>query len=104
MKIVLIVAGIVLVIFPLIYSYKYDLDNNPKMAAFEMRAKVAKLVDYKEEARVGIIVADPSQDKAFYKDAKIGDVLLLYPRANKAILYDPDVNRIIKTGEYRERL
>lgn len=41
---------------------------------------------------------DQFKDQPFFKDAKNGDILLLYSKSKKAILYDPQQNRIIDTA------
>lgn len=42
-------------------------------------------------------VSNPSllKEQAFFIDAKIGDVVLIYTNAKKAILYDPTANKIV---------
>jgi len=43
-------------------------------------------------------VAQLQKDSSFYKDARNGDVLLIYFQAKKAFIYDPEKNIIINTG------
>lgn len=42
-------------------------------------------------------VSDPEalRDQAFFADAKIGDKVLIYSKAKKAILYDPTQDKIV---------
>lgn len=45
-------------------------------------------------------VADPTrlQDQPFFANAKVGDQVLLYANARKAILYDPAANKIVEVA------
>lgn len=55
------------------------------------RPFVATLVDYK-----------PLMNNPFFKDAKEGDKLLLFKGADKAILYDPELNKLLNMGTIGE--
>ena len=58
------------------------------------------VVPEKEEPIVATIidVKSLSKDQPFYKDAKNGDKLIIYPKAKKAIIYDPDRNILVNVG------
>ncbi len=45
-------------------------------------------------------VEDPAklQDQPFFKNAKKGDKVLIYTRSQKAILYDPSLNKIVEVA------
>lgn len=43
-------------------------------------------------------IEDPSQMPAFFKDAKSGDVTILFYKSAKAIIYSPKDNRIVNQG------
>ena len=45
-------------------------------------------------------VSDPTklQDQPFFKNAMVGDKVLIYTKAKKAILYRPDENRVIEVA------
>jgi len=45
-------------------------------------------------------VSDPSvlQSQAFFKNAVVGDVVLMYPKSLRAILFDPMQDKIIEVG------
>jgi hypothetical protein len=45
-------------------------------------------------------VSDPSvlQSQAFFKNAAVGDVVVMYPKSLRAILYDPLQGKIIEVG------
>lgn len=62
--------------------------------------KVNKLVRLAipEEPNVFVINGNTPRNQPFLVEAKNGDVLLLYLKNKKAILYDPQVNQILKIG------
>lgn len=78
---------------------------SPKDAATvkrEVVAKVAKLYNLPtdEEPRHAVIAdADQTSKEPFFKDAKNGDQLLVYPQAGFAVLYRESENKIINTGK-----
>jgi hypothetical protein len=45
-------------------------------------------------------VSDPSvlQSQAFFKNAAVGDIVLMYSKSSRAIIYDPMQNKIIEVG------
>lgn len=64
-------------------------------------AAVAKLIVLPSDERPQIITIsdiEKFKDQPFFKHAKNGDILLIYPKNKKAILYDPKENRIIDTA------
>ena len=79
--------------------------NALKEAAPMSQAEVEALVE--EVGRIILLpegetptiatVADPAllQDQSFFRNAKRGDKVLVYPQAGRAILYDPIAKRII---------
>ena len=40
----------------------------------------------------------PLKDQLFFKNAKVGDMVLMFPKARRAILYDPISDRIIEVA------
>lgn len=60
--------------------------------------KVGKLMVLPEgETPTIATVSDPEalRDQAFFVDSKVGDKVLIYSNAKKAILFDPSANKII---------
>lgn len=60
--------------------------------------KVGKLILLpSDEIPTIATVSDPEalKDQAFFVDAKKGDKVLIYSNAKRAILYDPEANKII---------
>ncbi len=62
--------------------------------------KVARLIILPEEDPVIAVIAkiELLKDKPFFAGAKNGDKVLLFTKADKAILYDPLANKIINVG------
>ena len=59
---------------------------------------VGKLVVLPEEVPTVATVTDLEllKDQVFFKNAKVGDKVLIYLQAQKAILYNPESNKIIE--------
>lgn len=68
--------------------------------ALEIPAKLGQLMQLPqdEQPQVFIISGNTPRDQDFIKEAKNGDALLLYLKNQKAILFDPQKNRILKVG------
>lgn len=61
--------------------------------------KIGRLVDLPSgETPTLATVADPTKlkDQAFFTNAKVGDQVLIYTQAKKAILYRPSTNKIVE--------
>lgn len=70
----------------------------------KMLAKVAELIILPNERPFVATLVDykPLRNNLFFKDAKEGDKLLLFKGAGKAILYDPNANKLLNTGTIEE--
>ncbi len=75
---------------------------NPQMQAQaevdQMLLKVAALIVLPTDEKPTVAtVSDPEKlnGQAFFKNAKVGDKVLIYTNAKKAILYDPTANIIL---------
>lgn len=69
--------------------------------ARELVARVSELIVLPEgEDPVIATVADPArlQDTPFFEKAKVGDKVLIYNSARKAVLYDPAAHRILEVA------
>jgi hypothetical protein len=69
--------------------------------AAQVKAKVAKLIDLpSDETPTLAAVTDKEKlkDQPFFKDAKNGDQILIFPQAKKAIIYRESENRLINVG------
>ena len=89
------------------YFYKQarELKQNPqKIAEEEVRSvleRVGQLIVLPEgETPTVATVADPEKlkDQAFFAHAKVGYKVLIYTNAKKAILYDPQANKIVEVA------
>jgi hypothetical protein len=83
----------------------YDLKNNPQKATQEdtakLVAKVSRLIMLPEnETPTVATVTDPNllKGQAFFANAKKGDRVLIYSGAKKAILYDPEADRLVEVA------
>lgn len=104
-----VLAGVALLIlivgvyFFLQYQRDQQLLKNPNLAAQveaqTLVAKVGRLMDLPEGEQPTIAtVSDVTklQDQSFFKNAKNGDKVLIYTKAQKAILYDPKEDKIVE--------
>jgi len=103
-----ILAAVAIVAFGSAYYFygEYSaLKENPNKQVQEETAKlvaqVSKLIVLPEgETPTIATVADPEklQSQPFFAKAKKGDRVLIYANARKAILYDPENNKIIEVA------
>src|SRR5579864_7664084 len=87
------------------YQKTQQLLKNPKLATqFEVETlidRVGKLIELPQGEQPTIAtVSDYTklQDQAFFQNAKNGDKVLIYSKAKKAILYDPQEDKIIEVA------
>ena len=87
------------------YGEYASLKANPNKVAQEetarVVAKVSRLIVLPEgEEPTVATVADPEvlKDQPFFAKAKKGDRVLIYANARKALLYDPESNRIVEVA------
>lgn len=99
---VLLVVGLGILSY-YFYSQLQSFKKNPQqLAQQEVQSlinQVGKLVVLPEgETPTVATVADPERlkDQPFFANAKVGDRVLIYTNARKAILYDPVNNKIIE--------
>ena len=79
--------------------YKLENNNNDKKETQDLLGKISKLylVPTDEEPTIAT-VSDPEKLRAqpFFNNAEKGDKVLLYTKAQKAVLYRPSVDKIIE--------
>lgn len=87
------------------YNQAREIRQNPtKVAEKELREvveKVGQLIVLPEgETPTLATVADPEKlrDQTFFAKAKVGDKVLIYTGARKAILYDPSAHKIVEVA------
>jgi len=112
-NIIMIVVAILVIIciaaigiyYFLQYKKPQQLFNGPllttQMTQTELITKVGQLIALPTGEQPTIAsVSDITKLKGqtFFKNARNGDIVLVYPKAGEAILYDPFVNKIMQVG------
>ncbi len=87
------------------YSKYQKVKNNPETVAKEETASLEKTLSKLMTLPTGetpsvatIIDKDKLKDQAFFNNAANGDKVLIYTKAQKAIIYRPSTNKIINVG------
>jgi hypothetical protein len=98
---IIILLAILFIAAGLFYR-KYHFNLNPDIVLENEGKQLTKKVNDiaflpQDEVPTVARVSNPSllKDKAFFVDAKAGDVVLIYTNAKKAILYDPVLHKIV---------
>ncbi|OGM97156.1 MAG: hypothetical protein A2817_00375 [Candidatus Yanofskybacteria bacterium RIFCSPHIGHO2_01_FULL_39_8b] len=70
----------------------------------ELVAQIARLIVLPDERPFIATIVDykPLENNPFFKGAKKGDKVLFYEKADKAILYDIELNRIINVSSIND--
>ena len=98
-----VIIGLSIATFSL-YREVQTLKNPQAQSDAEVAALVAKvsqlIVLPTDEKPTVATVTDPEKlkDQPFFANAKNGDKVLIYTTAKKAILYDPNLNRIVEVA------
>lgn len=69
--------------------------------AQKVKAEIAKLITTPQEEPVMALVTNADQlitEQPFYQGVTNGDVLVIYPQARKAILFNPRTNKLVNVG------
>lgn len=71
--------------------------GTPALDDKALLAKIGLLIELPDEQPTIARVSDPERlkNQAFFERAKKGDVVVIYTKSRKAILYDPIANKII---------
>lgn len=104
--IVILVVLVVALAFVAVYFYKQSTGSDAKTRqaiaeAKNLSKKVGRLMVLPEgETPTIATVSDPEalKDQEFFVEAKVGDKVLIYSNAKKAILFDPKANKIINVA------
>src|SRR3989338_9841071 len=83
------------------YSALKNPDKSTQEETAKLIAQVGKLMVLPEgETPTAATVSDPEKLKSqpFFAKAKKGDRVLIYANARKALLYDPESNRIVEVA------
>lgn len=98
---VLVLGAAALYFYVQISAVKKDPDALARKEAETLVGVVGKLIILpKDEVPTVATVSDPTKlaDQAFFAKAKVGDKVLLFPKAKKAYLYDPVAKRILEVA------
>ena len=95
---IVVLVGLVIFIFMIIQKAKYT------EADGSLIKKVAQLMILPDEKPVIIAVTDVAHLKknSFFRDAKAGNKVLVFRKADRAVLYDPSLNKILSVGSLYE--
>lgn len=97
----LVALGAAVYFFSQLNQLKEDPQKTAQKEAQTLVAKVGKLIVLPEgEEPTVATVTDPNllKDQPFFANAKKGDKVLIYTNARKAILYDPENNKIVEVA------
>ena len=84
-----------------IYFQKAEPEVAAHKEVLDLVAEVGKLIVLPEgEIPTAATVSDPEilKDQPFFKNAKVGDKVLIYTNAKKAYLYDPAAHKLIEVA------
>ena len=104
-----IVLSVLLVLAALTALYYYrqfaNLKKNPQQVAQQETADVVKLVsrhlilpEGEDPTLATVTDTEKLKDQAFFAHAKVGDKVLIYTNARKAILYNPSSDKLIEVA------
>lgn len=105
-KRLLILAFSLLIFISILVAYLYSqVNKNPEVKAQKevkiLVSEVGKLIELPagETPTIATVLAEDKVNKElFFKNAEVGDKLLAYLKAKKAILYRPATNKIIEVA------
>lgn len=107
-SLVILVVLVLLLAITSFYFYKKSKVQSVDASDKTSQAEVMKLVDQVgklivlPEGEIPTIatVTDPAalKDQSFFVQAQTGDKVLIYSNAKKAVLYRPDINKIIEVA------
>jgi hypothetical protein len=95
---------ILVIFFVLGFGWKYWTDHhrNPNYTNAQLILRISREVGISGDANPAIltVVNREKVDQPFLKESKDGDKILLYYKSDKAVLYRPSANKVIKTGSF----
>jgi hypothetical protein len=102
--VVLVLLGVICLIAAIVYYVSFNstkksgdsLSENEAANVIEQVGKLMVLPTGEEPTVAAVVDTYALQDQPFFNNAKVGDVVLIYAGARKAILFDSQNNRIIE--------
>lgn len=83
------------------------LSNEAVLTPVDLLAALGKLVvlPNDEEPTIATVTdLTELQKQEFFRQAKVGDKVIIYPKAGKAILYSPSTNKIVEMAPINQNL
>jgi len=98
------IAGSLIVAATLLTFTKYKTGSGTNSENQKVIKEVSAIIDVPDETPTVIAVTDLEKINKyqFFNNADIGDVVLIYPKNKKAILYRPSRSKIIEVGKVQE--
>lgn len=108
-KKLILIFGIVLIVILVVSTYfflawsklKQGSDTISKKEVESLVEKVGRLIVLPEDETPTIAtVSDPEKlkDQPFFAKAKLGDKVLIYTNNKKAVIYDPDLDKVVEVA------
>lgn len=97
---ILFFVGVLLFIFILLNTNKPEVKTQEQQVQ-DVMEQVSKLIIIPDETPVVAAISDVEtlkKEQAFYKDAEQGDILIIFPKSSKAIIYSRGKNIIVNAG------
>ncbi len=103
----LIIAGAAVIVIGVLLLFLLpsgDIAKDGKITDREaqaIKAEIIKLINTPQEEPVMALVTNADQlitEQPFYQGVTNGDVLVIYPQARKAILFNPRTNKLVNVG------
>ena len=103
----LLIAGAVVIVIGLLLLFLLpsgDIAKDGKITereAQKVKTEIAKLINLPQEEPVMALVTNADQliaEQPFYQGVTNGDVLVIYPQARKAVLFNPRTNKLVNVG------
>lgn len=103
----LLIAGAAVIVIGLLLLFLLpsgDIAKDGKITereAQKVKAEIAKLINLPQEEPVMALVTNADQliaEQPFYQGVTNGDVLVIYPQARKAVLFNPRTNKLVNVG------
>ncbi len=103
----LLIAGAAVIVVGLLLLFLLpsgDISKDGKITereAQKVKTEVAKLINLPQEEPVMALVTNADQliaEQPFYQGVTNGDVLIIYPQARKAVLFNPRTSKLVNVG------